>query len=100
MDTLNELNRLINATSILQSIYNSSINNHDKDKCVFRKTMTSKFSTSDLNLLEKNNMVISKGRRSYYKIKNNMVISVCCNPRLCLTGETEENEKFKEIDFS
>ena len=87
MDTLNELNRLINATSILQSIYNSSINN--QDKWVFRNTMTSKYSDSDLNLLEKNNMVISKRRRNYYKIKNNMVISVCCNPRLCLTGETD-----------
>ena len=87
MNTLNTLNRFINATSILQSIYNISI--IDQDKWVFRNKMNSKYSDSDLNLLEKKNMVISKSNRNYYKIKNNLVISVCCNPRLCFIGEED-----------
>ena len=78
---INKLQRgsSINATAILQNIYD----NQGEDKWAFINSLKPEYSYNQLNALEDVNLVISKERRNYYKIKSNIVTKVCCNPRVC-----------------
>lgn len=85
----------MNATSILENIYENM--NPSNGWTLLDNINPSHYDI--LNELEDLNLIISKEDQTLFKIKNNLVVSVCCQPLICKNQKAfklRQRKKFKK----
>ena len=80
LDIMEKLALMKNITNVNETL-NNTYQNKGADGWTFLGNMN-EHNKKILNQLEDDNLLISRNR-TFYKVKNNIIVSICCNNQIC-----------------